>query len=122
MYTPRIYETITIGDTEYKLRITARSLVDEEKRTGKNPLAALTSAKPNEIPNPGDIIGLFFAALTPLNSNVTYNDAFDLYEEYLDDGHTYMNFVDVIINILKVSGFLEKNSDKDVVVESDEKN
>lgn len=120
MYTPKIYETITIDGAEYKLRITARSLVEEEKRTGKNPLSVLTSMTPGNIPEIQDILTLFYAALKPLNANITYDNVFDLYEKFLDDGHTYVEFIEVIMDSLKASGFIA--DDKETAGESDEKN
>jgi len=47
------------------------------------------------------------ASLQQYNHGITLNEAYDIFDAYLDDGHAMTDFVPVIIEIYKVSGLIK---------------
>lgn len=101
------YELETENRT-YKCRLTSRACVELEEKLGKNPLKIFTDiAQTGELPKTREIIEILRAALAPFR-DVTLDDVYAIYDEYIDDGHCLEDFIGVIAEIFKVSGFFRK--------------
>ena len=108
-----LYTTINVKDKEYKLRLTARACVDLEKKLGTNPINVFMKiAESNTLPSMEDIITIFHATLQPLQHNITMNDAYDIFDEYVDDGHNLMDLVPTIIKVFQESGLIPKEGEE----------
>ena len=109
-----MYVDFTAGNRNYKLRLTTRGVVALEKQLGCNPLMIFGNG--DKVPTITTMVQVLNAALQPMNHNITLDDAYDIFDEYLNDGHIVTDFIAVIVEIYKVSGLI-KNSG-----ESTEKN
>ena len=107
-----MYTDFIAGDKEYRLRLNTRAIVALEKKLGCNPLAIFGDG--DTIPPVTAMIAILHAALQPLNHGVTETDAMDIFDEYLADGHQMTDFLQVIIDVYKVSGLI-----KDVEVDKE---
>ena len=105
-----MYTDFRAGNKEYKLRLNTRNTVMLEKQLGINPLAIFGDG--NEIPTVTTMVHVLHASLLQYNHGITLNDAFDIFDEFLGDGHTYTDFLNVILDIFKVSGII-KNEEID---------
>jgi len=102
------FYTINIGGDEYKLRLTASAIMSIEKKLGKSLLTALESMKDNLVEN---IITIFWGAMQPLNANVPFEKAGELFDRYIDEGSTIEDFMQEINSLFEVSGFFKKGQD-----------
>lgn len=94
---------LTINDKEYRLKLTTRSIVDLEDRLGVNPLAVFGEEK---LPKVGDMMFIFHAALQQYNHGISLDDAYSLFDAYLENGNNLMDFVNVLMGIFRVSGLI----------------
>lgn len=103
------YVDFTAGNKEYKLRLGTREIVVLEKQLGCNPLTIFGNG--DTIPTVTTMVQILHASLQQLNHGITLNDAYDIFDAYLADGHTMTEFIPVIIEIYKMSGLIgnEKN-------------
>lgn len=110
-----MYKEFTVGNKEYKLRLNTRNTVNLEKQLGCNPLSIFGDG--DNIPTVTTMVQVLYASLVSYNHGITLNDAYDIFDNYLADGHSMTDFIPVILDIYKVSGII-KNDEVDV----DEKN
>jgi hypothetical protein len=108
----------------YKLRLTAQRSVDLEKKLGKSVLSVLMDMAPDGIdanggtsqlksismPLVGDIVMILHASLQKFQHDIDIDKAYDIYDEYIDAGGSYMDFFEILRNVLEVSGFLPKKA------------
>ena len=102
-----MYVDFTAGNRDYKLRLTTRDVVALEKQLGCNPLMIFGNG--DKVPTITTMVQVLNAALQPMNHGITLDDAYDIFDEYLNDGHIVTDFIAVIVEIYKVSGLI-KNS------------
>ena len=102
-----MYVDFTAGNRNYKLRLTTRGVVALEKQLGCNPLMIFGNG--DKVPTITTMVQVLNAALQPMNYGITLDDAYDIFDEYLNDGHIVTDFIAVIVEIYKVSGLI-KNS------------
>jgi hypothetical protein len=100
------YVDFSTNRNEYKLRLSTRAVVALEKQIGCNPLSIFGAG--DTVPTITTMVAILHAALQQLNHNITLNDAFDIFDEWLADGHIMTDFIPVIIDIYRVSGLIGK--------------
>ena len=99
-----IYVDFTAGNKNYRLRLNTRNTIALEKALGTNPLAIFGDGE--TLPTITTMVHILHASLQQYNHSITLNDAFDIFDEYLADGHTMMDFIPVILEVYKVSGLI----------------
>lgn len=109
-----LYTIFTVGERDYKLRLNTRNTITLEKQLGCNPLAIFGDG--DTIPTVTTMVQVLYASMLQLNHGITLNDAYDLFDAWLDEGHLITDFLNVIIDIYKVSGLIQKDR------EAEEKN
>lgn len=105
-----MYVDFTAGNKEYKLRLSTRNMIMLEKQLGCNPLAVFGNG--DTLPTVTTMVNILYASLIQYNHGITLNDAYDIFDEYLEDGNSSTDFINVILEIYKVSGLI-KNDNKD---------
>ena len=98
------YVDFWAGGKEYKLRLTTRAIVQLEKQIGRNPLMIFGNGE--EIPTITNMVNVLYFSLQSLQNGITLNDAYDIYDTYIADGHTTTDFIKVIIDIYRASGII----------------
>lgn len=108
-----LYYNWTVGDRDYKCRLTARACVDLEKKLGENPLNVFIKiANENgSLPSVSDMVTILHASLQSMEHGITLDKAFDLYDAWVDEGHTLVEFIPVLLEIFKVSGFFNEEAE-----------
>ena len=86
-----------------------------EKALGCNPLAIFGNGE--IIPTVTTMVNILFAAMQQYEHGITLNDAYNIFDNWLDEGHTVTDFIPVILEVYKVSGII-----KDTQGELTEKN
>lgn len=104
------------GNKSYRLRLNTRNIVSLEKQLGCNPLAIFGDG--NTIPTVSTMVCVLFHSMQQYNHGITLDDAYSIFDNYLDEGHSITDFIAVILEIYKVSGIIKDGS----IGEATEKN
>lgn len=113
-----LYTEITIGEEDYKLRLTTRGIVQLERKLGKNPLQVLMEVSETQLPKIEDIVSVFFISLRPFHPKLKEDQAYELFDKYVEEGNSIMDFVPVLVEIYKTGGLIGDDEE----VEEAEKN
>lgn len=105
-----MYVDFTAGNKDYKLRLNVRNTVMLEKQLGCNPLAIFGDG--NTIPTITTMVNVLWASLQQYHHGISLNDAFEIFDAYLEDGNTAVDFIQVIVDLYKVSGLIKADSEK----------
>lgn len=97
-----------VGDKSYKLRLNTRNIVLLEKQIGCNPLSIFGNGE--QVPTVTVMVTVLHAALQQYNHGITLNDAYDIFDDYLAEGHSSVDFLPVILDIYKASGIIPKDN------------
>lgn len=97
-----------VGGKSYQLRLSTRNTVMLEKQLGCNPLAIFGEG--DKLPTVTEMVNILYCSLIQYNHGITLNDAYDIFDKYLEDGHSMTEFLQVILEIYRVSGIIPKES------------
>lgn len=106
------YVSFKTNENEYKLRLSAKHTKPLETELGKSMLAYV-----NQFSNMGDDMSLFpdvdtivtilYYSLLANQPDLKRDDVYDIYDEYVDAGGGVLEFIQVLMSILEVSGFFK---------------
>lgn len=96
----------TVGGEDYRLKLKSTEICQIEAKMNIDLFEALTKGKP-----PLHIMLIAIqGALQSMNHKMKIADVQNLYDQYVEEGGTQLTlFTDIIMEILKVSGFFTKN-------------
>lgn len=114
------YVDFTAGNKDYKLRLNTRGVVALEKQLGCNPLAIFGNG--DTIPTVTTMVAILHASLQQYNHGISSNDAYDIFDAWLEDGHSTVDFVNIILEIYKASGIVPNELETKEEVSTIEKN
>ena len=100
-----MYVDFSAGGKEYKLRLNTRSTVQLEKQLGCNPLSIFGAG--DTIPTITTLVHILHCAMQPFNHSVTLQDAYNIMDEWLDEGNVITDFLKIVIEVYKVSGLIK---------------
>lgn len=103
------YINFEVGNKSYKLRLNVRNIVLLEKQLGCNPLAIFGNG--DTVPTITTMVNVLYASLLQYNHGITLNDAYDIFDEYLAEGNSTVDFLPVIMDIYRTSGIIPKESE-----------
>lgn len=103
------YINFKAGSKEYKLRLSIRATVELEKKLGCNPLMVFGDG--DKVPTITVMVYILHASLQQLQHSITLDDAYTIFEEWLNDGNTMTDFLTVIIDIYKASGIIKEDKE-----------
>ena len=106
------YIDFTAGNKEYKLRLNTRNTVLLEKQLECNPLSIFGTG--DTIPTVTIMVAILHASLQQYNHGITLNDAYDIFDAWLADGHATTDFIPVILEIYKASGIVPKDKEEEL--------
>lgn len=107
-----LYVDFTAGNKDYKLRLSTRQTVSLEKQLGCNPLSIFGDGE--TIPTITTMVYILYASLQQLNHGISLDDAFNIFDDYLADGHVVTDFIPVIVEIYKVSGIIKNTKETEI--------
>lgn len=105
-----LYVDFTAGNKDYKLRLNTRGIVTLEKQLGANPLAIFGQG--DRIPTITEMVAILHTSLQQYHHGVSMNDAYDIFDAYLADGKSMVDFLPVILDIYRASGITGNNEEK----------
>jgi hypothetical protein len=112
-----MYIDFSAGNKTYNLRLSTRNIVSLEKQLGCNPL--MIFGKGDRVPTVTEMVQVLHASLQKYHHGISVDDAYDIFENWLDDDHIVTDFIQVIVEIYKVSGLIKSGKEEG---EENEKN
>lgn len=103
-----LYTTLTVKDVDYKCRLSARACVDLEKKLGTNPLNIFMGMVGDTVllPSLGTMLNILHCSLQQYEHGITLDKVYQIYDDFIAEGHTQMDFIPILIDIYKVSGLI----------------
>lgn len=103
-----LYTTFTVGDKEYKARLTTKALIALERKLGRNPINVLAEVGQNGdiMPKMEPMLDILHASLQAYEHGISIDDVYDLYDAWLEDGKTSVDFITLIVKICQDSGLI----------------
>ena len=109
-----LYYVFTVKDKDYKCRLAARNCVDLEKKLGTNPLNIFMEiAQKGQVPNLEVLIIILQASLQKFQHGISLDDTYEIYDEFVDEGHNLMDLVPILLEIFKVSGLMGEEGEEE---------
>lgn len=105
-----MYLDFTAGNREYKLRLSTRAIIKLEKLIGCNPLSIFGNG--DTVPTMTTMVYILHAAAQQYEHGITIDDAYDIFDTWLADGHTMTDFLTVIVDLYRVSGLMKATTEK----------
>lgn len=99
------YYNITIGDKEYKCKLTTASIVECEEKLGVNLLQIFFNMRVGQLPTVKQMVTIFHHSLQAYNHEIKLSDSYELFDKWLEN-HQIMQFVAEMVEIFKVSGII----------------
>lgn len=108
-----LYTTFTVKDKDYKLRLTAKGIVDLEKKLGTNPINPILVVGQNgQLPSLDVMLTILQTAMATYEHGITMDKMYDIYDDFVEDGNSLMDLVPVLIEVFKTAGFLPKDNEE----------
>jgi hypothetical protein len=101
------YVNFEAGGEAYRLRIETRNTVALEKLLGRNPVQAIFGS--GEMPTVTSLVQVLHMALQKYHHGMSMDKTFDVFDAYLADGHTPMDFLDVVLDVFKAAGLMQRD-------------
>lgn len=105
-----MYYDFQVGENVYKLRLTTRSIVNLEKEIGMNPLSVFGDGK--TMPTLSILLEVFHASLQQFNHGITKEKTYQLFDQWIEEGHDITQFVPIIIEVYRVSGLISEDDNE----------
>ncbi len=105
-----MYVDFEAGNKAYKLRLNTRNTVALEKVLGCNPLH-IFDLEAERMPAVTVLVAVLHASLQQYHHGISMNDAYDIFDAYIDDGHTVDEFIYVVLDIYRESGLIPKETE-----------
>lgn len=106
-----MYVDFHAGNSDYKLRLNTRNVVSLEQRLGCNPVM-IFGKEGDAIPTVTCMVTILHAALQTYHHGVNMDKAYDIFDEWINDGNASVNFAKVILDIYKVSGIVPSGDEE----------
>ena len=107
-----MYKELVIGNDSYKLRLSTKRAVDLEKALGFNPLQIFFDVNNGKLPKLSDLMVMLQYFLLDMQHGIKLDDAYDIYDKYVADGHNMFDLIPLFIDVLKESGFMVDDSEE----------
>lgn len=102
----KVYEILTVGGVDYNLKISTANAVQLETELKTDLLSGLENIVQITV-----LAQYYFAALKSQHDNInTINDVYDLFDEYVLEGHSIDELQQLIIEVLVTSGIMSREA------------
>lgn len=98
----------TVGTNVYKLQLKTKQCILLEKKLGQSPLDLLMKLEDGTLPQLNDMITIITIGMLVHHPSMNENKVADLLDEYVEDGHSYMELLEVITRLLAKSGYINQ--------------
>lgn len=96
----------------YKLRLNTRTILVLENLLGGNPLKVFANVSETEVPTIESMTNILYASLLAYQPEIKKEQAFDIFDEWLEAGHHVAEFVIIAIDLYKQGGLIKREAEK----------
>lgn len=108
MANKKAFATWTVAGKEYDLKLKSSCICEAEEKLGGINVMSFIGAE-NGFPTLNAMMIIVYYAMKPWNHGIELNEVYDLYDTYIEEGHTMTTFyTDVFVKVYEVSGFFGK--------------
>lgn len=101
------YAIWEVNGTEYKLKLKTATITQLEEKLGRSLVAVFGT---DGMPPLSIMLTIVHGAMKDWNSNINRKDVDDLFDQYLDEGGSQLEFyATTFMDVYKVSGFFTTN-------------
>lgn len=101
-----LFHEFNVSGETYKLRLTTRNVISLENKYGCSLLGLFGE---DEVPKLDVLITIIHTAMQTYQHGISYEDAFDIIDKWLDEGHNTTDLIYVVLDLFKVSGIIPKD-------------
>lgn len=101
----------TVGVNTYKLQLRTKQCILLEKKLGQSPLDLLMRLEDGKLPQLNDMITIITVGMMVHQPTMNENKVADLLDDYVEEGHSYMELLEVIVSLLSKSGYINQELD-----------
>lgn len=106
-----MFTELNIGGNSYKLRLNTKASVALEKALGYNAISMFMDIDNGVMPKLGDILIVLHAMLQPMNHGFNMDKVYDLFDQYVEDGHSMYDLIPVFVEVFQESGYMPSAQD-----------
>lgn len=107
-----------VNGTEYKLKLKTATVCQLEEKLGRSLIAVFGT---DGMPPLSVMLTIVHGAMKDWNSNIKRSDVGDLFDQYLDEGGSQLEFfATIFMDIYKVSGFFTTKQIQDMETNQEE--
>lgn len=117
-----MFTELIIGGNSYKLRLNTKASIALEKALGYNAISMFMGIDNGVYPKLGDILIVLHAMLQPMNHGMSIDKVYDLFDKYVEDGHTMYDLMPVFVEVFQEAGYMPKTQDAETAEGDIEKN
>lgn len=107
------YINFEVGSKTYKLRLNTKNIVLLEKKLGCNPIMIFMKDGRERIPTITEMVTVLWACLQQYHNEIKFDDAFELFDEYLESGNKSTDFISVIVEVYQACGIMPKAEEEE---------
>lgn len=107
-----MYYTFYVKDETYKLKLATKDLLDIEKKLGMNPIM-IFGVNGNRVPTITELITIIASSFNKYNHGISENDVLDIIDNWLNEGNTIKELIELVVEIYKVSGLYKEKKDNE---------
>lgn len=101
------YVEFIAGEKTYKLRLNTKGVLLLEKSLKQNPVT-IFGANGREIPTVSVLLNILHASLQAHHPGTSPDEAYEIFDAWLEDGHIVMDFLNVVLDVYRNGGLVKK--------------
>ena len=107
-----MFTEIEINGQVYKLRLRTIDIVQVEKRLGHNLMDMFMEIESNKLPQLREMLIVLHGAMNTYNHGVKEQQLYELYDQWLEEGHTMFDLVPIVLELLQKGGIIPNMGEK----------
>lgn len=108
-----MFVELIINEKSYKLRLTTKASVALEKALGYNAITMFMDIDNGVMPKLNDILIVLHAMLQTYNHGLSMDKVYDLFDEYVADGHNMYDLIPLFVEVFQQSGYMPSAKEED---------
>lgn len=114
-----MFTILTIDGKDYNLRLTTKTSIALEKALGANPIEILFDMEAGKMPQLSTCVTMLHGMLQAQHHGMSFDKTIDLFDKYVDEGHSMFDLIPVFVEVFQNSGYMGKGEAEET---EDEKN
>ena len=104
IYLKRDFHTLKVGGKKHKLRLTEDAIMQIEDKLDKPIYTTLEEIHKN----PVEIVAIIWGTAQTITQSFSYEKAMSIFDDYIDDGHSFDELVDELHAMFESSDYIRK--------------